>query len=68
MGASRLPTLRLTTVIHSSRCLEAFHCWSAVSGWGTNCNVGKRAPLVNIFLLQHWCCYIWKKLTNHSRM
>jgi len=30
--ASRLPTLRLTTAIHSSRCLEAFHYSSAVSG------------------------------------
>jgi len=33
MGASRLPTLRLTTATHSSRCLEAFHCSNAVSGW-----------------------------------
>jgi len=32
-GASRLPTLRLTTVTHSGRCLEVFHCSSAVSGW-----------------------------------
>jgi len=31
--ASRLPTLRLITAIHSSRCLKAFHCLSAVSGW-----------------------------------
>jgi len=30
-GASCLPTLRLTT--HSSRCLKAFHCSSAVSSW-----------------------------------
>jgi len=27
------PTLRLTTATHSSRCLEAFHCSSTVSGW-----------------------------------
>jgi len=32
-GASHLPTLRLITAIHSSRCLEAFYCSSAVSGW-----------------------------------
>jgi len=31
--ASRLPMLQLTTATHSSRCLEAFHCSSAVSGW-----------------------------------
>jgi len=29
-GASRLPTLRLR---HSSQCLEAFHCSSAVNCW-----------------------------------
>jgi len=32
-GASRLPTLRLTTATHSSRCLVAFHCSSAVNDW-----------------------------------
>jgi len=32
-GASRLPTLRLTTATHSSRYLDAFHCSSAVNGW-----------------------------------
>jgi len=32
MGASHLPTLRLTTATHSSWCLEAFHCSSTVSG------------------------------------
>jgi len=32
-GASRLPTLRLTTATHSSRWLEAFHCSSALSDW-----------------------------------
>jgi len=30
---SCLPTLRLITATYSSRCLEAFHCSSAVSGW-----------------------------------
>jgi len=33
LEASRLATLRLTTATHSSRCLEAFHRSSAVSGW-----------------------------------
>jgi len=28
-----LPTLRLTTATHSSRCLKAFHCSSAMNGW-----------------------------------
>jgi len=30
---SRLPTLQLTIATHSSRCLETFHCSSAVSSW-----------------------------------
>jgi len=32
-GTFRLLTFRLTTATHCSRCLEAFHCSSAVSGW-----------------------------------
>jgi len=32
MEAFRLLTLRLTTATYSSRCLEAFHCSSVVSG------------------------------------
>jgi len=45
MEVSRLPTLRSTTATHSTRCLEAFHCSSAVRGLVVNCNVGKRTPL-----------------------
>jgi len=33
LNRERLSTLWLTTATHSSQCLEAFHCSSAVSGW-----------------------------------
>jgi len=42
-GASCLPKLRLTTATHSSQCLEAFHCSSAVSGWWS---IATWAPLL----------------------
>jgi len=45
MGASCLPMLQLTTATHSSRCLEVFHCSSAMSGWWTIATA-KRAPLI----------------------
>jgi len=32
MGGARLDTNQLDTTNHSDRCLEAFHCSSAVSG------------------------------------
>jgi len=33
IGAVHLDTLQMLTTTHSDRCIEAFHCSSAVSGW-----------------------------------
>jgi len=53
-GASHLTTVPIDTATHSSRCLEAFHCSSAVSGWwsiGTWSNGPHPLQCIFVFLL-----------------
>jgi len=51
-GASRLPTLRLTTATHSNRCLEIFYCLSTVSGWWSIATWQTGAPPINVVSLK----------------